>query len=157
MSRLMTKPTKWLCPAKTQNRLGGDQPGHPPSLISLRYPHEESLGPKLPSERTANTLIRLGGCPGWTESLLGASHFVGFVMRWLKFFFLLLLFSKGFFCDSIITYLWAGTHQHLQNYWSNEPHTLTNQGRWWTRMLFYTFCSPPPHVFGLKSAQDQLM
>ena len=22
-----------------------DQPGHPPSLISLRRPHEESLGP----------------------------------------------------------------------------------------------------------------
>ena len=22
-----------------------DQPGHPPSLISLRCPHEESLGP----------------------------------------------------------------------------------------------------------------
>ena len=38
-----------------------DQPGHPPSLIS---PHEESLGPELPTERTAKTLFRLGGCPG---------------------------------------------------------------------------------------------
>ena len=26
------------------------------------------------------TLIRLGRCPGWSESLLGARHFVGFVM-----------------------------------------------------------------------------
>ena len=25
-----------------------DQPGHPPSLISLRCPHEETLGPQLP-------------------------------------------------------------------------------------------------------------
>ena len=42
-----------------------DQPGHPPSLIKgLRCPHEEILGPKLPIERTAKTLIRLGGCSG---------------------------------------------------------------------------------------------
>ena len=43
-----------------------DQPGHPPSLISLRCPHEESLGPYtcIPTERTVKTLIRLGGCPG---------------------------------------------------------------------------------------------
>ena len=31
--------------------------------------------------RTAKTLIRPGGCPGWSESSLGARHFVGFVMR----------------------------------------------------------------------------
>ena len=30
-----------------------DQPGHPPCLISLRCPHEESLGPWLPFECTA--------------------------------------------------------------------------------------------------------
>ena len=37
---------------------------------SLCCPHEEtlSLGLKLPIERTAKTLIRLGGCPGWSES-----------------------------------------------------------------------------------------
>ena len=50
-----------------------DQPGHPPSLNqSLRCPHEESLGPFLTIERTAKTLIRLGGCPGWSASSLGA-------------------------------------------------------------------------------------
>ena len=38
---------------------------------SLRCPHEESLGPKLPIECTGKTLIRLGGCPGWSESSLG--------------------------------------------------------------------------------------
>ena len=42
----MTKPTKWhLHPAKTQISLG---------------------------MRTAKTLTRLGGCPGWSESSLGA-------------------------------------------------------------------------------------
>ena len=39
-----------------------DQPGHSPSLIRVRCPHEEGLGPKLPIERTAKTVIRLGGC-----------------------------------------------------------------------------------------------
>ena len=37
---------------------------------SFRCPHEEALGPYLPQKHTAETLIRLGGCPGWSESLL---------------------------------------------------------------------------------------
>ena len=50
----MTKPTKWHVPSEDS-----DQPGHP---SSLRCPHEESLGPELPIERIAKTLIRLGEC-----------------------------------------------------------------------------------------------
>ena len=38
----------------------------------FRCPHEESLGPYLPIERTSKTMIRLGGCPGWPEFSLGA-------------------------------------------------------------------------------------
>ena len=45
---------------------------------SLRCPHEKSLGPRLPTESTAKTLIRLGGCPGWSESSLGAHSFCWF-------------------------------------------------------------------------------
>ena len=41
------------------------------SDLSLHCPHEESLGPYLPIERTAKTLIRLSRCPGWSESSLG--------------------------------------------------------------------------------------
>ena len=56
MSRRNTKPTKLpVRPAKTQS----DQ--------SLCHPHEESLGPWLPNECTAKTLIRPGGCQGWSE------------------------------------------------------------------------------------------
>ena len=58
-----------------------DQPGHLPSLISLRCPHEETLGPKLPIEWTAKTLIRLGKCPGWSESSLGA-QIILLVVSW---------------------------------------------------------------------------
>ena len=58
-----------------------DHPVHPPSLISLRCPHEQTLGPQLPIERTMNTLIRLGGCPGWSESSLGTKAIL-LVLSW---------------------------------------------------------------------------
>ena len=48
---------------------------------SFRCPHEESLGLYLPIERTPNTLIRLGGCPGWSESSLGAK-ILSLVLSW---------------------------------------------------------------------------
>ena len=58
-----------------------DQHGHPPSLISIRCLHEESLGSQLPIQRTAKTLIRPVGCPDWSESLLGA-HTILLVLSW---------------------------------------------------------------------------
>ena len=62
----MTKPTK-------RPSEDSDQLRHPSRLISFRCPPEEMLGPQLPIERTAKTLIRV---------LAGrTSHFVGFVMR----------------------------------------------------------------------------
>ena len=39
---------------------------------SFRCPHEESLGPYLPTERISKTMTWLGGCLGWSESSLGA-------------------------------------------------------------------------------------
>ena len=50
-----------------------DQPGHPPSLI--RVFAVSSMGSKRTQGffmRTTKTLIKLGGCPGWFESSLGA-------------------------------------------------------------------------------------
>ena len=38
---------------------------------SLRCLHEDTLGPQLPIDHTAKTLIRQGGCPGWSEPSLG--------------------------------------------------------------------------------------
>ena len=58
----MTKPTNWLC---AQRRLRSAWASAQADQ-SLDCPHEESLGPKLPTERTVKTLIRLGGCPGWS-------------------------------------------------------------------------------------------
>ena len=68
MSRLMTKPTKWpVHPAKTQ-----DQPGHPPSLIRVFAVRMKKPGVLGYSLRAQWRLIRLGECPGWSESLQGA-------------------------------------------------------------------------------------
>ena len=68
MSRDMTKSTKWLCALRRLRSAWASTQ----SDQSLRCPHEESLGPSLPNECTAKTLIRLGRCPGWSESSLGA-------------------------------------------------------------------------------------
>ena len=68
LSHDMTKPTKWVC---AQRRLRSAW-ASAQSDKSLRCPPEECLGPELNIERTAKTLIRLGGCPGWSESSLGA-------------------------------------------------------------------------------------
>ena len=65
-------------PAKTQIRLGGSQIslGIRPvwsawafaqSDQSLCCPQDESLGPYLSTEHTAETLIRLGGCGVWSN------------------------------------------------------------------------------------------
>ena len=69
ISHDMTKPTKWVC---AQRRLRSAW-ASAKSDQSLCCPHEESLGPYLPIERTAKTLIRLGGCPGWPEFFAGCT------------------------------------------------------------------------------------
>ena len=58
-----------------------DQPGHPPSLIrvfAVRMKKAWVLSYPLSAQRR---LIRLGGCPGWSESSLGARQNVWFVTR----------------------------------------------------------------------------
>ena len=58
-----------------------DQPGHPPSLIRVFAVRSKgSKGPNL-SSHGQRRLIRLFGCPDWSESSLGAHHLVGFIMH----------------------------------------------------------------------------
>ena len=49
-----------------------DQPGHLPSLITLHCALNRYLRAQCFFMQTVKTLIRLGRCPGWSESLLGA-------------------------------------------------------------------------------------
>ena len=71
-----------------------DQPEHPPSLIrfyAVRMKKAWVLNYPLSAQRK---LIRLGGCPGWSESSLGAQVILlVFVMRRLMLFFDTLKFS----------------------------------------------------------------
>ena len=62
-----------------------DQPGHPPSLISLHA--WKKLGSLATHWAHSEDSIRLGGCPGWSESSLGA-------------LFLLVLSCGGSYADS---------------------------------------------------------
>ena len=72
MSRNMTKATK-CAPSEDS-----DQPGHPPSLVgafAVRMKKAWVLSFPLSAQRR---LIRLGRCPGWYESSLGAHSFCWF-------------------------------------------------------------------------------
>ena len=71
MSRSTTKLTKWpVRPAKTHVSLG-TRPVW--SVFAVRL--MEVLGPHLPIKRISKTLIRLGGCTGWTGYSLGHMSF----------------------------------------------------------------------------------
>ena len=74
MSRDMTKPSKWLC---TQRRLRSAW-ASAQSYQSLRHVLNGLLRTQAFFMRTAKTLIRLGGCPVWSESSLGAHSFAWF-------------------------------------------------------------------------------
>ena len=78
----MTKPTKWVC---AQRRLRSAW-AFAQSDQSRRCALNEWLRTQAFFMRIAKTLIRLGRCPGWSESSLGAQPFyVGFVMSRLKY------------------------------------------------------------------------
>ena len=96
LSRRTTKTTEWnVCPAKIQI-----SPGiYPDWSVSSLYAWRK-LWHWLPTERTAKTLIRLGGCPGWSESSLGA-HVI------------LLVLSCG------------GSFDKTKKAWTNHPFSTT--------------------------------
>ena len=78
MSRHMTKPTKWsVRPTKTQISLG-IRPVWSESLQCAQWVDQRT---QCFFMQTANTLITLGGCPGWSESSLGKKVIL-FVLSW---------------------------------------------------------------------------
>ena len=62
----------WAASRKTNKKAcasikDSDQPGHPPRLIRVfAVCLKKHWALSFPNERTAKTLIRLGGCPGWS-------------------------------------------------------------------------------------------
>ena len=68
VSRDMTKPTKWVCAQwRFRSAWASAQ-----SDQSLRCAFNGQLRTQAFFMRTAKTLIRLGGCPGWFKCSLGA-------------------------------------------------------------------------------------
>ena len=72
------------------------QPGRQPRLISLRCVLNGYLRTQCFFMRTATTLIRLGGCPGWSESLL-CTQVSLLVLSHCGYFFLVWLSSRVYF------------------------------------------------------------
>ena len=68
----MTKPIKWCAPNKDS-----DLPGHLPSLIQI---FAVLMKKSWVLSFLLSTQQRLRGCASWSESSLGARHFVGFVV-----------------------------------------------------------------------------
>ena len=68
LSDLVTKPNKMPC-APSEDL---DQPGHLPSLIRAFAVHMKKTWVLSYSLSAQQRLIRLGRCPGCSESLLGA-------------------------------------------------------------------------------------
>ena len=132
-------PTKWhVRPAKTQISLDIRPVWSESSLSAWR-----KLGYPLSTQRR---LIRLGGCPGWSESSLGAQSFCWFCTRWL----ILRFWQTGL--DKQSGPRWAAARQNQQNHicaqrkltsslasaqWSDAQADLNLR---WAHMSFCWFC-----------------
>ena len=92
LSCLVTKPTIWLCP---QRRLRSAW-ASAQSDQSLRCALCWRLRVQAIFMRTAKTLIRLGGCPGWSESLLGAHSLCWFCHEAAPLYHCYSLQGRGF-------------------------------------------------------------
>ena len=95
-----------------------DQPCHLPSLIrvfAVRMKKHWALNYLLSAQWR---LIRLGGCPGWSESSLGARHFVGFVVLRL-------------ICILMILNVWANNANPAQPVFSRAV---------WSRSSLFAIC-----------------
>ena len=74
LSRDMTKPTKWVC-AQWRSRSAWASAQSDQSLHCVLIGYLRTQGFFM---RTMKTLIRLGRCPGWSESSLGTHSFYWF-------------------------------------------------------------------------------
>ena len=132
LSRLMTKPETWLCPATTQISLGI----HP--VWSVRSALNGLLRTQAFIMWTAKTLTRLG--------IVFAGHichFVSFVMRWLR----CLWWRKTSTTINSAYIAWCSAHQLLQLktlFWTvkcTSFHMFTTLP---TVGKFLNFLCPPP-------------
>ena len=124
--------TKWAAARQNQpNRFApsedSDQPGHSPSLIRVFTVH--FIGSYEPNDSSCGRrrLIRLGGCPVWSESLLGAHLFCWFCRAEARIFFVIAS-SRSFYCASKQQRLWQDCL--WASLFAYEISTLLSCARW---------------------------
>ena len=146
----MTKPTKWhVRPAKTQISLG-IRPVWSESSMSA-WGKLRSLATLLSEQR------RLGGCPGWSESSLGAKSFCWFCHEAAHFWCLNThnLYSKSNILSDRLTLSvvdsssprprllwvrrWGGCHLEIQDVTALKAH------------LVFTFCGITKQLYSDKT------
>ena len=120
LSRLMTKPIKMICAPSEDS----DQ-SDPPSLIRLCADCALSwqLRTQCFFKRTAKALIRLGGCPCWSESSLG-SKVILLVLSWGGSFFVKVTLSMitnlihvlDMFCNILSVICWHSDSNGYSQY-----------------------------------------
>ena len=80
----MTKPTIWVCTQRSlRSAWASAQSDQSISCALSRYLKTQAF-----FMRTAKALVRLGRCPGWSESSLGTQAFCWFVMLRLIWMFM---------------------------------------------------------------------
>ena len=86
--------------------------------------------------QTAKTLIRLDGCPGWSESSLDAQViFFGFVTLWLKYKCLWIFQDKLTFWTNVRSrstinqHDWSWDKKKNKEKWQNQQNDLCTQRR----------------------------
>ena len=92
LSRDMTKPTKWVC---AQRRLRSAR-ASAQSDQSLGCVLNGLLRTQAFFMQTVRSLIRLGGCPGWSESSLGAQSLCWFCHVMAQIVLALLYYAPNF-------------------------------------------------------------
>ena len=107
-----------------------DQPGHPPSLIrvfAVRMKKARALSYPLSAQRR---LIRPCGCPGWSESSLGAHSFC-------------------WFCHEVAhVFMLCGTSEKAVFFWRSGSGTVLqvlvfqSKGHWFDPPLLQSFWQP---------------
>ena len=125
LSCLMTNLTKWhVGPAKTQISMG-----FRPVWSEFCCLPEETFGSQLLIECTAKTPIRLGRCPGWSESNLGA-QIILLVLSWGGSFTVSCKFSS---CRQ----------RRLRSDWADAQADLSLH---WAHRSFCWFCHAAAHL-----------
>ena len=106
----MTKPTKWVC-ARQRLRSAWASAQSDQSLRCALNGYQRTKGFFM---RTSKNLIRLGGCPGWSESSLGAKSFCWFCLEAAH---IVLLIPEDIDLNKCSDEIWLSCSWTISSFW----------------------------------------